>query len=240
MKIINACWEKRNLGVDAMEFIFEYGDTSEVIGEILSNEKQYNVVKIPSTMMEMAFSIQPAGYSFIESSVEIELVLKDFSWKPDLQRFIEGVFSVPMDEADIAQLFNEIKCGIFNTDRIYLDPHFGLQQSATRYINWIRDELNRGSPLFKFVYEGQGFGFVMIKDKQNGVYDALLGGVYHTWLNSPLAVNLVYQHVQVARKLGFKKCITHLSTNNPKSFRLQVACGGQIGGVEHVFVKHRD
>ena len=66
MKIIDAVWEKRNLGVETVEFVVENSDTEIVMGEILEAEKQYNVVKLPTNKPELMKLLQENGYRFVE------------------------------------------------------------------------------------------------------------------------------------------------------------------------------
>ena len=47
----------------------------------------------------------------------------------------------------------EISNGLFDSDRIYIDPFFSKEKAAQRYINWTEDELKRGTEFIKYIYK---------------------------------------------------------------------------------------
>lgn len=69
-----------------------------------------------------------------------------------------------MDTNDLDVLLNEIRDGMFRTDRVCLDPHFSPVQAANRYEGWISDELDRGSQTYKLTYKDSSIGFFTFKD----------------------------------------------------------------------------
>ena len=138
MKVIDAIWEKRNLGVDCREIKIEKDDTIEEIKrELPQNESQYTVVKVPSGKFDVMFLLQEMGYTYVESSINLTHDLKDIKLNPIQQRIMDSLSYSMMGKEDIEELFCEIKKGVFSTDRIYIDPHFNHEQATNRYINWI-------------------------------------------------------------------------------------------------------
>ena len=70
MKLVNAIWEKRNLGIDCNEITIETTDvTNEVLEKINNYETQYTVVKVPSNMNEICNGLQQKGYTYIETVI---------------------------------------------------------------------------------------------------------------------------------------------------------------------------
>ena len=47
----------------------------------------------------------------------------------------------------------ELRSGLFDTDRVYLDPYFTKEQASNRYVNWIKDEMSRTTELFIIKYK---------------------------------------------------------------------------------------
>ena len=67
MKIIHAIWERRNLGVNCYEVTVEAEDTLEMLKEKASEfETEYTIVKVPTSMADISFYLQGAGYTFME------------------------------------------------------------------------------------------------------------------------------------------------------------------------------
>ena len=77
MKIIDAIWEKRNLGVKTTEILIQAGDKIEdyslVEKEIIDNQTKYIVVKTPVNLKEYIWGLPKLGYNFIEVAFEIML-----------------------------------------------------------------------------------------------------------------------------------------------------------------------
>ena len=119
MKIINASWEKRNLGVDCNEIEIESGDTIEEIKKKSADfETEYTVVKVPTGMVEISNYLQSSGYTFIElmTLCHNKGILPNLS--PIHQRVINVVKSVEMNDEDKNRLF-EVNETSINYVKIY-------------------------------------------------------------------------------------------------------------------------
>ena len=68
MKIIEAVWEKRNLGVTCAEIEVEGNDSPEDLMPLLRmRSEQYLVVKVSSENYAAVTALQREGFMFIES-----------------------------------------------------------------------------------------------------------------------------------------------------------------------------
>ena len=161
MKIVEAFWEKRNLGVDCVEITIEKHDILSQLEEICNqlNTIDYVVVKVPVARIDINEYLTKQGFIFVEGSVNFQLNVKDAILSPLQQRLNAAITYSEMEENDLAQLYAEIEHGLFKTDRILLDSYFAEKQSATRYVNWIKDELARTTQAYKIVYKGDAIGF---------------------------------------------------------------------------------
>ena len=74
MNVIDAFWEERNLGVTCYEIQMERSDTAESAADTLDRleQRQYMVVKIPSSRYDLVPLIQSRGYAFIETAIALE------------------------------------------------------------------------------------------------------------------------------------------------------------------------
>lgn len=241
MKIIDATWEKRNLGVTTLEIRVEQNDCLDDLSSSLDKfNSQYNVVKIPAGKADMMFFLQENGFKFIEGVVHLTHSLHDIDLNPVQKRLDSAVSYKLMNQTDIEQLYNEIKNGLFYTDRIFLDSYFTKEQAQNRYVNWISDELTRGTELYKLIYKNENIGFFTFKQIDNGVYYPFLAGVYKKYQTSGLGAIFCYKPIIEARKRNAKLISTYVSTNNSNTLRLHSMFGFATKSISYVFIRHTD
>ena len=239
LKIVDAFWEKRNLGVCCHEIEIELGDEADFLKkELPLNEAAYTVVKVPSNKFDVMFLLQELGYTYIESSINLVHDLKEIRLNPLQQRIMDSVSYSTMTDKDIDHVFREIRKGIFTTDRIYIDPYFSHEQAANRYVNWIGDELERGCKIFKLTYKNDSVGFFTFKDIGNGVCYPFLAGMYEKYLNSGLGICTIEKPLKHAIKMNYKKYSTFISSNNTSTFSAHVALNFSFRKIYHVYIKH--
>ena len=239
LKIVDAFWEKRNLGVCCHEIEIELGDEADFLKkELPLNEAAYTVVKVPSNKFDVMFLLQELGYTYIESSINLVHDLKEIRLNPLQQRIMDSVSYSTMTDKDIDHVFREIRKGIFTTDRIYIDPYFSHEQAANRYVNWIGDELERGCKIFKLTYKNDSVGFFTFKDMGNGVCYPFLAGMYEKYLNSGLGICTIEKPLKHAIKMNYKKYSTFISSNNTSTFSAHVALNFSFRKIYHVYIKH--
>lgn len=237
MKIVDAVWEKRNLGVDSVEMEVEQEDTYEEVDQKLSMVKgQYLAVKVPTTRTDITWLMAKHGYVFVEDMMFLEHNLQPIIRTPLQQRLYDAVKIEPMQNEDFELLFEEIDKGSFSFDRISNDPYFTPKQSITRFHNWINDERERGAEFLKGVMKGEMTGFFSIRDTGNGVYTSALGGTFMKWRKGGLGTNV--QTPEEVKKRGGKKLVLGVSTNNMIQIRALIQNGFFPVRCNHVYVKH--
>jgi hypothetical protein len=181
------------------------------------------------------------GYSFVEGSCNLLFDLRKFEQIPlssVQRRLVDSAGYSEMDDKDKERLFGEIRAGLFNTDRIFLDPHFTNGIAATRYVNWLNDAVVQGAMLYKIVYKGDSIGFFIIKSIGGGIYYPFLAGMYGGHQKSGLGLNAIYQPLSCVKSIGGKKVDTYVSTNNMSVLRMHTRLGFEIGHINNVFIKH--
>lgn len=239
MKVTNATWEKRNLGVNCNEIKIEMSDTVDFIKkELPLNETQYTVVKLPSGKFDVMFLLKELGYTYIESSINLVHDLKEIRLNPLQKRVMDSISYSKMNDKDVDELFAEIQKGIFTTDRIYIDPYFTHEQAANRYINWISDEIDKGCNIFKLTYKNDSIGFFTFKDIGNNTCYPFLAGMYKDYLKSGLGISTIEKPLKEAIKENYKKISTYVSFNNLKILNVHILLGFKLNNVYDVFVKH--
>lgn len=240
MKLIHAVWEKRNLGVDCWEVIVEKGDSSDgFCQKAMEFETEYTVVKVPVAMPEFGLFLQSRGYAFMETMISFRRntqlpVLNKFQ-----QDMMEQISYTRMDHTDMQRLFEEIRKGMFHTDRVSLDPYFADGKACERYIGWIRDEMTKGSELFKIVYKEKDVGFFGLKQMREGVYFPYLNWIYQGKAYG-IGFALVYMEILEVNRRSGRTVTGSVSSNNVPSLAVLTSLGFIADSAEHVYVLHRE
>ena len=219
MKIVNAVWEERNLGISSAEITAELSDQVDDFEKlIIEIEQKYKYITV-----DMMF---------------FEHDLHQITRTPLQQRLYDSIKVEPMSESDFPILFEEIDKGSFSFDRISNDPYFSKKLGTTRFHNWLYDEKERGAIFIKASYKGEMSGFFTIRDLGDGVYTSALGGTFMKFRRGGLGTNV--QTPEVVKKYGGKKLVLGVSTNNMIQIRALIQNGFFPTNTNHVFVKHID
>jgi len=239
MKIVDADWERRNLGVTCTEVTVDEHDTLESVTEVLSAlGSNYQVVKVPVGYYDLMTTVQGAGFSFIEGSINVVHHLKGPEPVGIMKRLNDSIAYVEMDKADVERLYAEIDKGIFTTDRIYLDKAFNSAQAAQRYVYWLQDEVARGGQLFKLVCKGDAVGFFVFKETSGGGCYPFLSGLYAAQATPGLGNVLLHKIVMEAERRGLKYISSYISTNNLSMVKVHITEGFVFNAIHYVYVKH--
>lgn len=238
MRIVNATWEERNLGVTTTEITIERDDCPEYVEAQLSLvDSEYSVVKIPSDMERVLKIVQNHGYAFIEDMIHVEHDLNEVEMSPVLKRLYEKTSYREMTDQDFDQLQAEIEKGMFDNDRISNDEFFAKGLSSKRYMNWTKDLRNHGALFFVITYGNECSGFVALEKRDEKTYYSVLGGGYEKFRKSGLGI--IQKEPEITRKLGGKRLVTSVSSNNVGQLKALVMNGYKPYAIDHVLVKHK-
>ncbi|MGO5050675.1 hypothetical protein [Dysosmobacter sp. Sow4_B12] len=240
MEIVDAVWEKTNIGVETKEITIEKTDRkADILDELKRLNAEYLVVKIPSDYESMSFEMAELGFVFIETMHQLsnDLHLKPLSERK--QKIVEETDFVKMTGADFDHMCNRIinDC-MFRTDRISRDPHFSIAQANRRYVNWLKSERDRGAQLYKYVYRGDNVGFDCFRHLGQGIYDDFLSGIYSDHAGKSLSVNITHKLNDYVTNAGGKKIITCVASTNTRALNHHVDNGYVIDKSNYIFVKH--
>lgn len=239
MNIIDAVWEKRNLGVTTTEIIIENQDTPDSVTKQLAVIcSEYSVVKVPSGMNSVLKAVQDAGYEFIEDIIHVEHDLKEIEMNRIMKRLHEITSYSEMTDKDFEQLQTEIRNGMFDNDRISNDSFFAKGISAKRYMNWITELRNKGAAFYVITYRGESAGFIVLEKTDENTYYSVLGGGYEKFRRSGLGI--IQKEQEITRKLGGKRLITSVSSNNVSQLKALILNGYRPYAIDHVLIKHQN
>ena len=239
MRTVDAVWEKRNIGVSTLEVTVEPQDTADNIVDKLNNlSAQYQVVKVPTGMIQVMWTLEAMGFHYIETVVNVTYDLNKLTLPNQFRRINDAVEYRQMDVADIDHMFQEVAKGMFFTDRVALDPYFSMEQASNRYVCWLRDEEKRGSAFYKYLYKKKTVGFFAMKEIADKIYYPFLAGIYKEYQSLPIGAVYLYKTLEEARRLGGKSVSTYISLNNSGALRTHVDYGYTFRQSHCVFVKH--
>jgi hypothetical protein len=242
MKIIDAYWEKRNIGIDCIEISIDKFDTIGQLIEVLERHAttDYIIIKVPVACLDFNEFLANHGFTFVEGSINFQLKVKDAKLNPLQQRLNAAISYSEMDAADLIQLYAEMENGLFKTDRISLDNNFSAMQASSRYIYWINDELEKTSKAYKIIYKGVVIGFFTFKAITFDSYYPFLAGLYSNFAKSGLGFTTLRKPIEEAIHRNGKSISTFASTNNPYVVRAHIEQGFTIVETQYVFVKHNN
>ena len=240
MKLIDAFWEKRNLGVNCMEVSLNKDDQVSQLEEIsdLLDTSEYIVLKVPVARFDINEYLSRRGFVFIEGNLNFMLNIKDAVLTPLQQRLNNVIEYTEMNDYDLSQLYVEIEKGLFKTDRIILDSNFTEKQATLRYINWIKDEIAKTTQAYKIIYKKDTIGFFTFKEMPENVYYPFLAGLYEKYSNSGLGFTTLRKPIEETIKRNGKIISTYASTNNTYVIRAHIQQGFYINNMNYVYVKH--
>lgn len=240
MKVIDAVWEKRNLGVTCYELHLEKRDGLLQVEEEYSKiqEQQYMVARVPSSRYDLTGFFQKKGYAFIESAITLEHDLKEITVPNRLMRVCGRCGWEKMNREDMDRLSGEVYKNIFSTDRIYIDPAFTMRQAAQRYDFWIKDLIGDGNIPYKVVYEKEAVGFFLNRRLDGNIYDGILAAAYKDFEGSGMGYCIQYAGIKSAMDAGACKYIGHVSGNNLPVLKILLSIGFRMKAMEYIFIKH--
>lgn len=237
MRIIDAKWEEKNIGVTTAEIVIDINDAVDEVSKTVSGiDNQYVVCKVLSGRTDVTLMLQDIGFKYIEDQIEFEHDLHEIKRSRILQRLYDSLPFKLMDEEDIKVLYEEIDRGMFDSDRISLDPFFSKNLSANRYKNWIAAMIERGAYPYVMSYKGEPAGFVILTTEDGVIYHSVLGGGYEKFRGTGLGI--VNREMEITKNLGGKKLLTSVSSNNANQLKVLVSNGYVPRKVEHVLIKH--
>ena len=242
MKVIDAFWEQRNLGMKCAEIEFETSDDVSCCAKAFEEVSSYDylVAKISAGNPAILHSVRSQGFEFVECSLHLRHELKQIGNYHIFEAPILVTAHQAIKEDDVTYILKRVQDGLFNTDRIYLDPAFSHEQAARRYVNWIQDELAKGSILFDVFCDNCKVGFYAYKETEEHVSYPFLIGLYPEYRGRHLGPELIKSSLLTSAQRGCVRSDTVVSSNNPGVIRCQEHAGSYISEIMYVMVKHQN
>ena len=239
MKVVDAFWEKRNLGVDAVSFYVEKDDAlDDVIRIIEDNEKEYQTAIVSPTDPEVLLELQKIGFRFIECSISLSSAADKIVIPDNLKRFQTQMAYRPASDDERMMIKHTIENGeIFKTDKISLDPFFGVKKSGIRYSYWVDDLLSSGNDLFVITFKDVIIAFE-VAGLSGDTVEYYLGGMLPSKTGKMLGAAISLPGAIHWKNAGAKKFRTTVSSNNLSILKIHESFGFRITDIKYVLIRH--
>jgi len=238
MKIIDAFWEKRNLGVTTVEVKIDATDTVDEIAAALTDiSAEYQVIRAPVSRFDIYTLLQQTGFTFIETMYQMvfDFARNDINWgKYDDQVSYKEV----CNEEELETVFSNIRNGLFENNRISLDSRFSKEHADKRYIGMINDKLAQGGKVCSIIHKKEEIGFFATREMEEKNYEYFLAGIYTNFQKKGLGSNAYTQMLAYVKSNGAITVTGGVSMNNVGSYKMFNQSGFKLGSVEYVFIKH--
>ncbi len=223
MKVINAFWEERNLGLKSCEIVFEKGDIlNRHKMEDIKNEFRYIVAKVPEGDIKLVHELETDGFRYLENK---------FHYSADSSGFMEfnkkyldhynDVFCQMVCDTDSYDIIKKkIFNHLFEYDRISLDPYFNQNISSLRHTFWVEDLFKKKDvKTYLLKKSDKIFGFFIFEKKGHN-YFIPMAGIFEEFQKTGLAFFLIYFPFKIASENGYKTIEAVFSSNNKSIINL--------------------
>ena len=243
IQTIRAIWDEPILKIPTFEIISEEENIKELdisIKSILNKyQRYYIVVKAPIKCINTYSYLMENKFCFIETQFSINVRLREY--QQNKSKIIPGYRQLELykvkDESMLNYIIQEVKKGIFQTDRIALEPNFGIDISNKRYANWIYESFHDSQcDLLIAQNSSQPVGFSLLKSKDRDIY-GLLGGIFNSYKRDGYFPEILHNTFVNYSNNEFKNFKTDISSNNLEVFRIYQELGCKISSVRYVFTK---
>lgn len=243
MKIVDAVWEKRNLGVETVDFTIEENDEIQNVKELLLKyDAPYQVMHVPSGKTDVLLCAGELGFSVIEVNIKLGHQMKDVSIPRLFQRYEKGISYHDAEREEIEKILEIVEQGeMFLTDKIAKDPCFGKDKSGYRYRCWCEQVLENNASVVVCQYKNENIGFeIYTVNAETNKATNIVGGVFPKYTGgglgfAPLWVELLHQ-----KEAGIKSVVTSVSSNNIPVLKLHESLGYQVQDMTYILIKHLD
>lgn len=223
MKVVNALWEFPNLGLRTVEITLDKGDPLPSMST--TSGFQHVVVKVPITELATIHALEADGFHLAESQFTVSRATQGRLCDDVTERFAKQVKTSSANDDPAKQaIFAAIRGGLFNSDRIYLDPKLGPELSAKRYENWVSQMMaapnNVRVHVLRLTKNGIPVGFTSLRAEDEHAAQIVLAGIFSEYHDRGFGAAMIYWSLQIARELGKGIARTSISASNLRMFGL--------------------
>ena len=241
MKIVDCKWEIKNINKKTVEITIDRDDVfdNDLLTQYTCNY-EYAVVKVPMNMPSYNIGLAKMGFICIETQMNVGINIVDFDFTKVSNLYNDTIYEIVNNQEDFELVKQNLRPGMFSTDRICVDSEFGMEIGCQRYINWLTTEYKKkNSQLIKVLYKNEHIGFMLVRI-EDGIIDLLLNGLYKPYQGKGLGILTPASPMMYVKKyaLPITREVTSISSNNIPVVKLYNRLHFQILNQTYVFVKH--
>lgn len=240
MIVRETSWDDRNLGLKTHEISVVDSDVDtdvlSKVGSFFGLKDSYCVIKIPPKRVSLIHQLEQNGFRFLEAQSDLHKKLTaEFTFPSFLKAITKSGGYDPIEKPEECERLISGLDGVFDSDRVCLDPSFGECISTLRYRNWIRDCFGKKDYHLAWIKAGdKNVGFFFMKEIDELTADSTLAGLFPEYKNSGYGPLVISVHCDFAKAIGKKKILARVSLNNMESLRMHLAFGYEIVSSHYV------
>lgn len=219
MKVVDAYWEERNLGLKVCEIIFDENDVGISISK-LEKSYDYLVAKVPSSLTGLVHELEDQGFRYLENQIILhfgsdQYVKLDESWQ---SRFTDFKCSIVTEERELFDICNQIRKGLYVNGRISSDPLIPAGISDLRITNWLNDLfIKKDTRVYMLSEQNIPVGYFVLEKVKNVHLNIVQAGIFRDYQNRGFSFLLLYNILRRAYEDGFKGIFASVSSGNIKT-----------------------
>jgi hypothetical protein len=220
VKIVDAFWEERNLGLKVCEIVFEDNEIIDFDAITdLGKSYQYIVAKIPGDSVHLVHNLESHGFIYLENQLVLyilsdELLNIDKNWE---QRFRNVSCEKVSDKKDLDNICDQIMKGLYIKGRISSDPEIKNGISDLRIVNWLNDLFVREDVyIYRLIKDENAIGYFALEKINNAHYNVIQAGIFGDYQNRGFSFLIPLNILKIAYKKGIKGIFAPISSNNIK------------------------
>lgn len=238
MKYVETQYEQRNLGVTACKFYIEReDDPTQFVDRIRQCREEYQEASVEPGNIRAVHALEDIGFRMMETIIYLAAPARELVIPRMAERFVPDVSCAPAtpQETEIALEYIRDR-GIFTTDKIALNPKFGIDKAGYRYFQWANQMLKSGCICYSYKYKGEVFGFDIVS-RIGGTANLELGTAYIEKGAAP-AVICSAARTQYWKNSDITKLETAVSSNNIGVLKTHEMCGLKVVGTKYILAKN--
>jgi hypothetical protein len=221
VKVIDAYWEKRNLGLRVCEILF---DQDEIIDNNklsdLEESYDYLVAKIPGDSVSLVHDLENKGFRYLENQQVIyfltsELLKIDKAWEA---RFKEVTCEKVTHLKVLAEICNQIMKGLYLTGRISADPDIKKGISDLRIVNWLKDIYEKENvSVYCLIKQNKIVGYYALERINIFHMNIVQAGIFLGYQDKGYSFLLLYYILKSSLGEGCRGIFAAISAGNTKT-----------------------
>ena len=218
MKVTDAKWELKNLGLRVCELEFAADEVIPAGGVIPGTEAfDYIVAKVPAGNTRAAHRLEEIGYRYLENQLELMIDVDQSGERGDKLRLRFKAYSCRRVSSDkeLGIIIKNTADGLFDKDRFSVDPLIDPGLPSKRIANWTETIcMDRGSMVYA-IYAGEHMAGYFILTAINASHAYVnMAGIFRKYQGRGLSFLLIDNILARAGEEGFTAVKAAVSVNN--------------------------